>query len=152
MPHTIRLYRPGDPVADHIRRIYEEHGLCFDPGFEDDLFNIPAAYANGQFWVVTDDADGALLATGAAVPCGGVRLIRRMYVASTARRRGLARLLLERCMAFSDFRRTELWSDVRFREAHALYRQAGFRQGHVRVLDDPDRSVELFFWKEGYPA
>lgn len=144
---TPRLWRPGDVVASHIRRIYEEHGLAFDPGFEDDLFDIERVYRRGQLWVIEED--GALLATAAAVPDGGVRLIRRMYVASAARRRGLARLLLDRCLAFGDFRRTELWSDVRFREAHALYRQAGFVSGHARVLDDPDRSVELFFWREG---
>lgn len=141
----LRLYRPGDPVAEHIAQIYAEHGLQFDADFEDDLFQIPTAYAHGQFWIAEEN--GELLATGAAVPNGGVRLIRRMYVASRARRRGLARLLLQKCLEWGDFSRTELWSDVRFREAHALYRSAGFTSGHVRVLADPDRSVELFFWR-----
>lgn len=152
LPHPApRPWQPGDDAAGHIRRIYEEHGLTFDPGFEDDLYDIGRVYRHGQFWIVPDDTarDGSLLATAAAVPDGGVRLIRRMYVAAAARRTGLARMLLDRCLACGPFRRTELWSDVRFREAHALYRGAGFRSGHTRVLDDPDRSVELFFWREG---
>ena len=139
------LFR-SDPVAQHISRIYAEHGLCFDADFEDDLFAVPQVYAQGAFWVVEEE--GRLLATAAAVPNGGVRLIRRMYVASEARRRGLARMLLQKCLEWGDFRRTELWSDVRFREAHALYRSEGFVSGHTRVLTDPDRSVELYFWRE----
>lgn len=132
-------------MAEHIATIYREHGLCFDADFEDDLFQIPQVYAHGCFWVVEED--GKLLATAAVVPNGGSRLIRRMYVASAARRRGLARVLVQKCLEWGDFPRTELWSDVRFREAHALYRSFGFRSGHVRVLADPDRSVELYFWK-----
>jgi GNAT superfamily N-acetyltransferase len=68
-----------------------------------------------------------------------------MYVAPRARRGGLARELLRRCLGWGDFARTELWSDVRFRGAHALYQREGFTPGPCRVLADPDRSVERYF-------
>lgn len=142
---TVRTWRPGDDAAGHVAKIYAEFGLAFDPAFEDDLTDVAAAYAHGAFYVI-DDAEG-LVATCGVAPNGGARVIRRMYVAPRGRHAGLARLLLARCMAFGDFRRTELWSDVRFRGAHAMYRGAGFTQGHCRVLDDPDRSVERYFYK-----
>lgn len=141
----IRLYQPGDPVAQHIASIYHEYGLCFDKDFEDDLFAIPQMYRHGQLWVAYQD--GRLVGSGAAVPDGGSRLIRRMYVASSVRRQGLAQELLNRCLGFGDFTRTHLWSDVRFREAHKLYMKNGFIPGHVRVLTDSDRSVERYFWR-----
>jgi GNAT superfamily N-acetyltransferase len=149
-PFTIRSWRPGDDVAGHIARIYAEFGLCFDPAFEDDLLDVGASYARACFLVAEDSA--GLAGTAAACAEGGVRLVRRMYVAPRARRTGLARALLARCLAWGNFRRTELWSDVRFRGAHALYRGEGFVPGPCRVLDDPDRSVERFFAREGTPG
>lgn len=141
----IRPWTPSDNAALHIATIYAEYGLCFDADFEDDLFDIGRVYAHGRFWVAVEA--GQLLATAAVVPNGGVRLIRRMYVARQARRRGLARVLLQKCLDWGDFSRSELWSDVRFRAAHQMYQQAGFVPGHVRVLADPDRSVEKYFWR-----
>lgn len=142
-PAKMRPYRPGDPVRAHIAAIYEEFGLVFDPAFEDDLDDIAASYTPGAFWVV-DDAEG-LVATAAVVPYGAARLIKRIYVAPRGRRTGLARRLLRQCASWGDFARTELWSDVRFRAAHRLYLDEGFIPGPVRVLADPDASVERYF-------
>jgi GNAT superfamily N-acetyltransferase len=139
----MRLFRPGDPVRDHIRRIYEEFHLAFDPAFEDDLDDIAATYAHGALWVI-DDAEG-IVATGGVVPNGAARLIKRIYVAPRGRRAGLARQILRQACAWGDFPRTELWSDVRFRSAHRLYLDEGFVPGPTRVLADPDRSVERYF-------
>ncbi len=145
-PFTIRSWRPGDDVAGHIARIYGEFGLCFDPDFEDDLLDVGANYARAHF-LVAEDPDG-IAGTAAACAEGGVRLIRRMYVAPRARRHGLARALLAECLRWGDFARTELWSDVRFRGAHALYQREGFVPGPCRALAAPDRSVERFFARD----
>lgn len=142
---AIRSWRTGDDVTGHIARIYEEFGLCFDDAFEDDLMDVGQAYARGLF-LVAEDQDG-LVATAAAQANGGVRLVRRMYVAPRGRRHGLARAMLRACMTWGDFARTELWSDVRFRGAHAMYQAEGFVPGPCRVLTDPDRSVERYFAK-----
>lgn len=144
-PLTVRPVRPEDPVAAHIRGIYEEHGLTFDPDFEDDLADVCTTYARGAFWVA--ELDGQLVGTGGVVANGWARVIKRIYVAPAARRTGLARDLVRRACAWGDFDRTELWSDVRFRNAHRLYLSEGFRPGPSRVLADPDRSVERYFWR-----
>jgi GNAT superfamily N-acetyltransferase len=88
------------------------------------------------------------VATGAVLPNGAARLIKRMYVARRGRRLGLARRLLRELCTFGDFAWSELWSDVRFRNAHRLYRSEGFVPGSVRVLADPDGSVERYFRKD----
>lgn len=154
MSRVIRPVRPDDPVQAHIAAIYGEFGLEFDPAFEDDLEDVMASYRTGAFWVVEGHgprADGgppAIAATAAVLPHGGARVIKRIYVAKEARRGGLARDLVRRCAAWGDFVRTELWSDVRFRSAHRLYLSEGFVQGPVRVLEDPDRSVERYFFRD----
>ncbi len=132
-------------MAEHIRAIYEEHGLTFDIEFEDDLQDVCAAYARGAFWVA--EIDGRIVGTGGVVANGWARVIKRIYVAPEGRRTGLARDLVRRAYTWGDFDRTELWSDVRFRNAHRLYLTEGFQPGPTRVLEDPDRSVERYFWR-----
>jgi GNAT superfamily N-acetyltransferase len=143
---TVRHAGPGDSeaVAAHIAGIYTEFGLAFDLPFEDDLVDVAGTYAQGVFWIV--EGEGAIQATAAVLPHGGSRVFKRLYVARSARRTGLARALLHAAHGWGDFVRTELWSDVRFQDAHRLYLSAGFRPGPTRVLDDPDRSVERSFW------
>jgi GNAT superfamily N-acetyltransferase len=141
--YRLRAVAPDDDVAGHIRKIYEEFGLAFDLDFEDDLISVPESFASGAFWVV-EDAEG-IVATAGVVPSGAYRTIKRMYVAPRGRRAGLARGLLSLCLGWGNFLGTELWSDVRFRSAHRLYRSAGFEPGPTRVLTDPDRSVERSF-------
>lgn len=140
----VRLFRAGDPVAEHIRAIYSEFNLVFDLDFEDDLVDIARSYAGGAFWLV-EDSQG-IVATAAVLPHGGARIVKRIYVSARGRRGGLARQLLRKCMGWGDFVRTELWSDVRFRSAHRLYLSEGFTQGPTRVLADPDASVERYFF------
>ncbi len=107
------------------------------------MYDVGASYSSGAFWVIEDE-DG-LVATGAVVPNGAARLIKRMYVAARARRLGLARGLLHQCLGWGDFAWSELWSDVRFPAAHQMYQREGFVPGPVRVLTDPDASVERYF-------
>lgn len=140
---TLRPARAADDVAGHIRAIYEEFSLEFDLEFEDDLQDVVTTYARGRFLVIEDEA--GLVATGAVLPNGAARVIKRMYVAPRGRRLGLARFLVRELCTFGEFAWSELWSDVRFRSAHRLYRSEGFVPGPVRVLTDPDGSVERYF-------
>src|SRR5436190_18030435 len=85
----VRAWRPGDDVRGHVRTIYEEFGLAYDPAFEDDLEDVGRAYAGGAFWVA--EGPGGIVGTAGVVPHGGARLIKRIYVAPAGRRNGLAR-------------------------------------------------------------
>ena len=139
----LRDARPSDAIAAHIAAVYAEFDLVFDLDFEDDLQDVVGTYALGRFLVVEDEA--GVVATGAVLPNGAARIIKRMYVAPRGRRGGLARGLLRELCTFGHFAWTELWSDVRFRSAHRLYASEGFAPGPVRVLTDPDASVERYF-------
>lgn len=148
---TLRAVTPASAPADspavaaHIARIYAEFGLEFDLAFEDDLIDLGASYGHGVFWIV--EGEGSMQATAGVAPHGASRVFKRLYVAPSARRTGIARGLLRLACAWGDFPRTELWSDVRFRNAHQLYLSEGFAPGPTRVLADPDRSVERSFWR-----
>ena len=146
---TPRPLHADDPVQAHIARVYAEFGLEFDLDFEDDLQDAVGSDRTGAFGVVEGPpgSTSRIWATAGVLPHGSTRIIKRIYVAAEARRLGLARQLLRLAAAWGDFPRTELWSDVRFRSAHRLYLSEGFQPGPVRVLEDPDRSVERSFWR-----
>ena len=81
----------------------------------------------------------------------GVAELKHLYVARSARRRGLGgRLcgLVEEEARRRGHHRIELWTDTRFREAHRLYERRGYVLGpHVRELHDLSASIEFFYDK-----
>jgi putative acetyltransferase len=136
-------------------------GGCFSeyPGCVMDLDEMPelrgiASYTRahgGRFWVVEEHGEGAPRVVACAgfteVP-GGIEL-KKLYVAKSARRRGLGGRLCalvegaarERAAGF-----IELWSDTRFADAHRLYRGRGYRQSEeTRELHDKSETVEYHF-------
>ena len=75
--------------------------------------------------------------------------LKRLYVSTRARRRGIGSALCDAVV--SDARRrgvpfVELWTDTRFVEAHALYRKLGWvADGRQRDLHDLSNSTEYYF-------
>ncbi len=140
--------------------------LCFSaytgcvmdlPGLDSDLPQVATHFARrgGRFWVVENGNPhvGQILACGGVVPASemGVAELKRLYVHPTARRRGLARALVQRIETWARAQgaeRIELWSDTRFREAHAFYLALGYRRsGRSRRLNDPSDTTEFHFEK-----
>lgn len=141
----------GDTFAEYP-------GCVLDlPGLDADL-TAPrsAAGATGAGWWVLED-DGAVVATigaGPLQPDGSIEL-KRLYVAASHRRRGLARGLVALVEASARQRGAtsiDLWSDTRFRDAHALYRALGYHAtGEQRDLDDPSHTTEYRFTRDLAP-
>jgi putative acetyltransferase len=111
-----------------------------------------AASLNGLFWVA--ERAGVVVACCGVTPAGegeGMEL-RKLYVAASARRRGLGAHLSS--LAEEEARRrgatfVELWSDTRFLDAHRLYERLGYRRtGASRELFDVSDTVELHFVKK----
>ena len=116
--YTARPAQPGDlrRARELIARVIEEDlGYAYNPAWHWDLDDLRGVYLDDPrhaLWVVTDDATGELLATG-AVRRGGPGLaahpalaadrydrdrtaqVVRVYVARPHRRRGIARTLVE---------------------------------------------------------
>ncbi len=153
-----------------IERCFSDYpGCVMDlPGLDADLPRVASHFAarRGRFWVAERSVAEQPVspADGEAVPrivgcIGHVPLdeerglfeLKRLYVHPCARRMGLAsRLatLVERTVRELGGREIRLWSDTRFREAHAFYLARGYRRtGRTRDLDDPSNTTEYEFVK-----
>jgi putative acetyltransferase len=123
-------------------------------GEEPDLLAIASAYESkgGRFWVA--EADGRLVASigVAPAPSADAVLLQKLYVARSARRRGLGSRLVGLVEAEAQTRgaaTVELWTDTRFEPAHRLYENLGYaRNGATRELHDLSHSVEYHYLKE----
>ncbi|MGF1449045.1 MAG: GNAT family N-acetyltransferase [Opitutales bacterium] len=127
-----------------IDTVYREFGdSVFLSGYDADLTRLPQAYteAGGDFVVLTNDA-GDLLATHAVLPLAVTEnavQLKRFYVRADHRGTGLGRCLMDWALDWSrerGQRRIELWTDVRFRQAHAIYERWGFVRQAIRSGED----------------
>ena len=146
----------AEGVIALIGAAYAEHpGCVLDlPGVDADLV-APATHAHARaadWWVVVDpslpDPIVASVAHGPVTLEGDLEL-KRLYVAATHRRQGLAGALtgfvLARARA-AGARAVVAWSDTRFHDAHRLYEGLGFVRGALtRDLDDPSCTCEAHF-------
>jgi putative acetyltransferase len=150
----------AEGLIELIGGIYAEYpGCVLDvDGEEPDLLAIASAYATkgGGFWVSIEEASGALVGCVGWLPSADPRLsgwveLRKLYVARTHRRRGLASSLCARVEEAARERGAggvELWSDTRFLDAHRFYSSHGYRQQPgSRQLFDISRSSEYHFQK-----
>lgn len=148
----------GPALADLIGSVYAEYpGCVLDlPGVDRDLTAIRSYLGTigGRLWVVPD-ASGLAACVGYAPdpsdPLGGIEL-KRLYVRSDARNRGLGGQLTELVLSMAAVLRVDhvdLWSDTRFRDGHALYERFGWRQdGTSRLLHDPSDTEEYHFVRD----
>jgi GNAT superfamily N-acetyltransferase len=156
----IRVARDSDAGAliALIGSVYAEYpGCILDVDREEpDLRAIFSAYAakGGQFWVAVDGADEQVVGCIGWSPSSdrsrpGWLELRKLYVARSHRRRGLAGVLCEFVEAAARARSApgiELWSDTRFEAAHRFYAQRRYeRQSGARQLFDLSQSSEYHF-------
>jgi putative acetyltransferase len=105
----------------------------------------------GHFWVA--EHAGQVVGSVGVLPAAvseGMEL-RKLYVAQTARRRGLGGRLCDLAEAQARVCGAvfiELWSDTRFTDAHRLYERRGYVRGAAtRALYDLSQSIEFYFRK-----
>lgn len=136
-----------------VAAAFDEYpGCVLDlPGQDADLVTpaTTAAQHGVTLWVVT--AGQQLVASVGAGPRSQDRSVelKRLYVAATHRRRGLAAglvELVERHAARVGASTVELWSDTRFTGAHRLYELLGYQAtGRTRELHDPSETTEFHY-------
>lgn len=82
--------------------------------------------------------------------------LKKLYLDARLRGRGLGReliALVEETARASGAQGIELWSDTRFKAAHAVYERCGYRKtGRTRDLHDLSNSTEFHFEKELLPG
>lgn len=95
--------------------------------------------------------DGGIVACGGYAHHGQAIELKHVYVDASARRRGIARRLVERAEREArsrGCRLVELWSDSRFEGAHRFYEGLGYeRLPGRRLLGDLSDSAEYAFTK-----
>lgn len=148
----------SDALIRLIGRIYAEYpGCVLDVDAEMPELRKPASAAKtdrGRWWVA--ELDKAIVGSVAIVPENdGVLELKKLYVSSAARRRGLGAHLV--ALAESEARERNastmvLWTDTRFEDAHRLYVRLGFvKAPRTRVLNDLSNTIEFHFAKDLAP-
>lgn len=143
----------ADAVIALIARVYGEYpGCILDVEREEPGLKAPASSFD-RFWVVEEGG-----AVGGCVGCGlgETAELRKLYLDARLRGRGLGRDLIglvEETARAHGAERIELWSDTRFKTAHAVYERCGYRKtGRTRDLHDLSNSTEFHFEKELSPV
>ena len=152
---TVRPFRAEDTprLVEVMARTFGEYGMRFEPdGYDRDVLDAATRYGGPDAAFFAAEVEGRAAGfVGGDIPRPGVVEVHRLYIDPAARGLGLGAAL---CGAIEGWAGTradvvaiELWSDVRFAHAHAMYLRRGFglmRAGQ-RTLSDPDRSVEFGF-------
>ena len=147
MPTSSTTYRIRAATNADVPRIkevvfaaLEEYGLHPDPGGTDrDLDDVEVNYLarGGLFEVVVDD-DGQVVGSAGLYPLSDGRVeLRKMYLAPSARRRGLGKQLLERMIGGAcrlGYQEIVLQTNAVLKEAVALYRRYEFTPTELQRL------------------
>ena len=154
---TIRVEPARDEHANElielIGPIFAEYpGVLFDvDGEMPELRAIATSFAamKGEFWTAFDHEQLVGCVGYVATADGAGVELRKLYVAKSQRRRGLANRLCDLVEATArrrDAGHVELWSDVEFTAAHRFYEARGYqRDGRQRELHDSSDTVEYYF-------
>lgn len=135
----------GSVFAEYPGCVLDLDGLDHDllaPGAE-------ARERSSPWWVVEREDD--IIATVGAGPLrdDGCVELKRLYVAASHRRQGLAAALVglvEEHARRLGAHAVDLWSDTRFADAHRLYSRLGYHDtGERRHLGDPSDTTERHF-------
>lgn len=158
MSHTLRPGRDSDgpELIALVAAIYAEYPKCYlDVDNEaPEWRHIATSFEQwqGRFWVA--EREGKVVGCVGITPAkraGGCEL-KKLYVAKSERRQGLASRLLELVENEARARQAsfvDLWSDTKFEPAHLFYERHGYtRSGETRELHDISDTVEYYFCKD----
>jgi putative acetyltransferase len=159
-PDGFEIRHAADSDADGVIALYaacwgEHDGMVLDTVGEMAHLNHVASYyeqAGGAAWVAEREGDAPVAGSVAWRPIGDEHVeLQMLYILPDARRQGLASYLVgmvERHVADQGIDVLELWSDIRFTDAHRLYRSLGWQQiDETRFVDDLSNSTEFHFRK-----
>lgn len=133
-----------DEIIKMIDDIYHEyHDRIFLEGFDADLLDIYENYTRvgGKFWIALDSEEriaGSVAVQLLSTEQNTVEL-KRMYVKQEYRGKGLSEMLLQKVFDFvyqKGYNKIILWSDVRFKRAHAFYKKYGFEYTNMKHMNN----------------
>jgi putative acetyltransferase len=126
----------ASPVRELIQDIYREFGFGPDvtPDSDPDLFDVTGVYSGrSRFWLAMDSE--RLIGTGALrEKAPELAEVKRMYLLSAYRGRGIGLALLEKAVRFAreqGYRRLQLETVAGLKQALRLYERYGFQKTGV---------------------
>jgi GNAT superfamily N-acetyltransferase len=150
MSFAVRAARPQEYTAVgaltaeayRVDGLLDAHELPVDAAYEEKLLDATRRAREAELWVAVD-SDGEVLGTVTWCPVGSPwrqlalaenqAEFRMLSVAPAGRRRGVARLLVEACLARArqnGMTEIVIWSHPRMFGAHALYARMGFERAY----------------------
>ncbi len=128
-----RFRHEHQPVVEQLIQdgLRDRWGDNFNPAFNQDVLDIQGNYVDAGAIVLVAELDGRIVATGTLSIDGPDGEIVRISVASTHRRRGLARMMVEALIESArahSLERVRVATDTPWRSAVALYRSTGFTE------------------------
>ncbi len=149
----LRKYLPGDEnkVLTLVTNVLSEYSLRIDPdGTDSDLKNIDISYFKdgGVFKVLVENE--LIIGSYGLYNIDNVNCeLRKMYLNSAYRRKGLGRLMMENAFktaVSSGFKRMTLETNSVLKEAIELYKRYGFKEykpGHISCRCDIAMEKEI---------
>lgn len=144
----------GDALLLVLGAVFAEYPGCLMERGEYPELSYPRSSftrAGGRLWVVEDER-GVAGCVGIGAPHGdGLAELKKLYLLPRLRGTGLGKALVARVE--DEARKqgasgTHLWSDTRFKTAHAVYERCGYtRSPGVRALGDISQSLEYHYAK-----
>ncbi len=122
----------GPAIQALVFGVLREYGLVPDPdGSDADIRDVEATYrVRGGTFDVLEEVEGSVVGCAGLLPIDETTCeLRKMYLLSSARGRGLGRYLLENALVTArrlGFRRVVLETACAFKDAIALYAAYGF--------------------------
>ncbi len=153
----IRLAQDADSsaVARLIRDVFAEYeGIVFDLAELPELRSIRSHFDHkqGRFWVWQDDGGEVVGCVGISTIAPATSELHKLYVKKSARRRGIGTALcelVEKEACLRATQRIELWTDVKFTDAHSFYERRGYvRSPERRALKDRSDTHEYHYVRQ----
>ncbi|HZA72942.1 MAG TPA: GNAT family N-acetyltransferase [Propionibacteriaceae bacterium] len=150
MTFAVRAARPEEYAAVgaltaeayRVDGLLDPHDQPVDAAYEEKLLDATRRAREAELWVAVD-SDGVVLGTVTWCPVGSPwrqlalaehqAEFRMLSVAQAGRRRGVARALVEACLARARrdaMSEVVIWSHPRMFGAHALYARMGFERAY----------------------
>jgi putative acetyltransferase len=145
----IRSYRRADrdDFARLVSEVLGEYGFTVDPVLEADLDDPQQAY--GAVWVATDEGEVVGSVAIRLLDNGQTAELKRMYLKTAYRGRGLGRALLRHAIEWAESESCEsivLDTSTTMTTAQRLYEAAGFAQTGTRTeTGEHDCRCELLY-------
>ena len=147
--------KDSDKIIKLIRKCFKDYKNCY-LDVENDSPELKRIFTyfkskKGKFWIYLN-RDKVIGCMGYLPHQKNEIEIHKLYIDQKFRKRGLARKLMmkvEKIAKKTQKKKIILWTDTRFKEAHAMYKKLTYKKlAKTRKLNDISNTTEYYFEKK----